>query len=155
MNNRNVMGLAAAIVISALVFTTALQAGDRGEKDVPPRDVTLTGKVVDLQCFMTGKYASSDQEKCTRDCIRAGVPAALQTEEGLIVIGHGEKGPQKIIAPFAYQEVELKGKLFQRHGLQYIDVTSAKAVETMEAEEEEGYDPWTPEPDEEEEEDDY
>ncbi|UCF34620.1 MAG: hypothetical protein JSV78_04810 [Phycisphaerales bacterium] len=154
MRNRNVVGLVAAIAIGALVLTTALQAGDRTEKDPQPRDVTVIGRVVDLQNFMTGKYASSDHAKCTRDCIRAGVPVALQTEEGLIVIGQGEKGPQRIITPFAYQEVELKGKLFQRHGLRYIDVTSANVVEAAEPEEEEELDPWSPE-DEEEQEDDY
>jgi hypothetical protein len=37
------------------------------------KEVTLTGRVVDFHCFMTGQMPSADAAKCTADCIRAGV----------------------------------------------------------------------------------
>jgi hypothetical protein len=109
--------------------------GDR-EKTKSPRDVTLTGKIIDLQSYMTGKFESSDHTACTQRCIEAGVPAALETEDGLIVIGEGSRGPVRTIAPLAFRNAELKGKLYDHKGIKYLDVTSAKAVEDPESEEE-------------------
>jgi hypothetical protein len=60
--------------------------------------------------------------------------------------------------PLAFQTVELKGRLYDRHGLRYIDMTSAKATrpepepepdEELEPDEEQApdiEDPWAPEP---------
>ena len=45
----------------------------------PPREVTMTGRVVSVHAYMTGQFASPDQAKSTADNIRAGVPAALET----------------------------------------------------------------------------
>ena len=125
----------AAGVAAAVLCTSVLMAGGDRDKVPPPRDVTLTGKIVDLQSFMTDKFESSDHAKCTQRCIQAGVPAALETEDGLIVIGEGPKGPARTIAPLAFRYAELKGKLYERQGIKYIDVASAKAAKDPESEE--------------------
>ena len=126
----------AAGVMAAALFTSVLMAGGDRDKVPPPRDVTLTGKIVDLQSFMTDKFESSDHVKCTQRCIQAGVPTALETEDGLIIIGEGPKGPARTIAPLAFQYAELKGKLYERKGVKYIDIKSVKAAKDPKAEEE-------------------
>lgn len=138
-----------ASVVGVMFVSVLCIAGDR-DKNPAPRDVTLTGRIVDLQSFMNGKFASADKARCTRECIRAGVPAAIETDDGLIVIGEGTKGAARTLAPFAYENAELKGKLYERHGLRYIDITSAKAARAKPAPEPEAdvEEPWTPEPDE-------
>jgi len=140
MKYQRTVAIAVAAVAAATILASALYAGDeqdRQDKKRAPREVTLTGKVVDLHCYMTERFPSADAVKCTRECIRAGVPAALETDDGLIIIGKGPKGPARDIAPLALQDVELKGRLYERHGLRYIDVISAKAVkETPPVEEE-------------------
>ncbi len=145
MSHRRIVGRAATAV-AAMVVVSVLHAEPERGKTPPPRDVTLTGKIVDLQSLMTGKFKSSDHKRCTRDCIRAGVPAALQTDDGIVIIGEGDKGPQRTIMPLAFQLVELKGKLYEREGLRYIDITSAKAAKPRPEPVEE--DPWTPDTDE-------
>jgi hypothetical protein len=129
-----------------LMIAAALEAGDRNP--TKPRDVILTGQVVDLQNFMTGTFPSSDHVKCTAECLRAGVPAALVTEDGLVIIGEGAKGPARTITEFAMAEVEMQGKLYERHGIRYIDMTAV-----TERSEEEGDSPWSDmdDPDEDEE----
>ena len=122
-------------VAAAVVFTSYLMAGgDRG-KVPPPRDVTLTGKIVDLQSFMTGRFESSDHVRCTQRCIHAGVPAALETEDELIIIGEGMRGPARTIEPLAFRYAELKGKLYEHRGIKYIDIASVKAAKDPETEE--------------------
>jgi hypothetical protein len=134
--------------VVGVMFVSALYAAGDRDKNPPPRDVTLTGKIVDLQSFMTGKFASSDKAKCTRDSIRGGVPAALETKDGLVVIGEGTKGAARTIAPLAFQDAELKGKLYEKHGVRYIDITSAKAAKPEPEPEPDTEEPLTPEPDE-------
>ena len=131
MKYQRTVAIAVAAVAAATILASALYAGDkqdRQDKKRAPREVTLTGKVVDLHCYMTERFPSADAVKSTRECLRVGVPAALETDDGLIIIGKGPKGPAQDIAPLALQNVELKGKLYERHGLRYIDVVSAKAA---------------------------
>lgn len=103
----------------------------------PPREVTMTGRVVSLHAFMTGQNSSPDQAKSAADNIRAGVPAALDTPTGLILLGQGTTGVGRTLVPLAFHEVEVHGKLYEKGGLKYIDIASVEAVEVEEEEEEE------------------
>lgn len=143
MFHQRIVGVVATAV-AAIVVASALYARDERGKLRAPRDVTLTGRIVDLQNFMTGTFASSDKVKCTRDCIRAGVPAALKTDDGVILLGEGVKGPQRTLAPLALRFVEVKGKLYERDGLRYIDMASVQ-VTKPETEVDES-EPWNPDP---------
>ncbi len=105
--------------------------------DRPPREVAMTGRVVSVHAFMTGQAASPDPAKITADNIRAGVPAALDTPTGLILLGQGAAGVGRTMIPLAYQEVEVHGKLYEKGGLKYIDIASVEAVEAEEEEVEE------------------
>ena len=102
----------------------------------PPREVTMTGRVVSVHAFMTGQ-APPDEVKGTAESIRAGVPAGLDTPTGLILLGQGTTGVGRTLIPLAYQEVEVHGKLYEKGGLKYIDIASVEAVEVEEEEEEE------------------
>lgn len=92
------------------------------------KEVTLTGQVVDLHCFMTGDYISNDHAKCTADCLRAGVPAVLETKEGLVFVSHGSKSAGDVLAPLADKNVEVRGKLYTKNGVRYLDLQTAKEV---------------------------
>jgi hypothetical protein len=121
------------LIVTAAGVSTLCGAGKRPSAGEP---VTVSGKLIDLQSYMTGKTPGSDPVKSAQQCIRSGVPAALETEEGLIVIGMGERGPSRLLVPLVLQHVELKGKLYEKDGLQYIDIASARAVrEELEEEE--------------------
>jgi hypothetical protein len=110
---------AAAIGMKAL-------AGDPPVKFKQGSETTLEGRVVDLECLMTGKFATKDHAKCTADCIRAGVPAALETPGGLVLIGEGGKSPSAQLVPFAFENVKIVGKLYERDGVRYIDMTKVE-----------------------------
>lgn len=98
-----------------------------------PRNVTLTGRLVDLHSLMTDKYPDTDPAKTTADRLKAGVPAGLDTPAGLIVLGTGAKYSSDKLIPLAYQEVEVKGKLYYLRGARYLEFTNiskAKASDT-------------------------
>lgn len=127
-----------AVLVSGLAAAAAMQShasGRYGEDTPPPkpaREVTIEGRIVDLHCFMTGHAPSSDLAKCTTDCLRAGVPAGLETETGLVMLGHGMEGATKMALPLAYQYVEVTGKMFERGGSRYIDISKVTPLETEE-----------------------
>jgi len=136
-----VLGL---VCVSALTLRAAPKRGGepRGQ------ETTVTGRLVDIQSFMTGKHPGGDPRKSSQEAIRAGVPSAIETEDGMIVIGMGERGPARLLSPLALQQVELKGRLYEKEGLTYLDLISAKAVKE-EKEEHEGAEPGEEHPEEE------
>lgn len=136
MKNCRTLAAAAFAVAAVIAGASSLRAGGERKKPAKPEDVTLVGKVVDLQSYMTDKFTNSDPVRATQDSIRQGVPAALETEEGLIVIGMGERGPSRTLIPLAFKKVEMKGKLYEKDGLQYIDMASAIMVKEKEEAEE-------------------
>lgn len=129
MKIHRVSGWMAVLVVASVIATSTLGATGTGDKATKPKQVTLTGKIVDLQCHMTEKYPSSDRAKCTRDCIRSGIPAALETKDGLIIIGRDTRGPGLDLLPHAYRDVELKGMLHEKHNLKYLELQSIKPTQ--------------------------
>ncbi len=97
------------------------------------QNVTLTGRLVDLHSFMTDSYPTPDRAKTTAERFKAGVPAGLDTAAGLIVLGSGQKNAADKLAPLAYEQVEVKGRLYYLRGSRYLEFTSlskAKAPDT-------------------------
>lgn len=119
-------------ILTPVIVVAAMAAGPGPGGEKKPRDVTLTGRIVDLHSYMTGKFASSDPIRSTRACIQAGVPVAVEVPDGLIVVSQGTKGPRKMLARLAYQQVELKGRLYERGGLRYIDIFDADLAKSAE-----------------------
>ena len=90
------------------------------------KETTITGRVEDLRGFMTGVYASTDHAKCAADAIRTGQPAIVETSNGAVLLGEGAKNIYEKLAPYALQNAELKGKLIEKSGLKYLEVTSVE-----------------------------
>lgn len=152
MNRRNKWASAVTLGLVGLAGTVLIAAGGSRGKETAPKDITVVGRVVDLHSYMTGRSGSNDMVRWTQMAIRAGVPAAVETDDGIIIIGQGDRGPMRTILPFAYKNAELRGKLHEKDGIPYLDIVSAKKAqsgddEEMHAEEADEYDPDGP-PDE-------
>ncbi|HUU96423.1 MAG TPA: hypothetical protein VM487_11835 [Phycisphaerae bacterium] len=152
MQHARFIGAAAAIAVFATLGLSSLFAQSRGQtppqkQETKGKEVTLVGKIVDLQCYMTGEYPTKDQAECARKCIRAGVPAALETDNGLVIVGMGQRGPGREIEKHAMATVELKGKLYEKHGVKYIDIASVKPAKPGPEEEGDWEEPEEEEPD--------
>ncbi len=151
MKSLKFVGIVAGIGLGLVFLVSSLKAGPRRGGPPRPEEVTLIGQLVDLQTYMTEKCPSDDFTKCTRDNIRSGVPAAVVTDEdGVIVIGMGDKGPARALIPLAFQDIEIKGKLYDRDGVLYLDMESARVYredgENPQPPGQDGADAETPEP---------
>jgi hypothetical protein len=88
----------------------------------PAAEKSFTGKLTDLHCFMTG---AKDDAKAG-ECLKAGVPAVLEVGKDVYILSKGAKGAGEFAA-MAGKEVEVKGKVFEKAGLKYIDVSAVTA----------------------------
>jgi hypothetical protein len=116
--------LASLGVVAAIAGDPEGKSGKRDRH--APKEITLVGRIVDLQGFMSDKYASEDRAKSTADNLKAGVPAAIESAIGLVVIGQGNAGAAKTLAPFAYRRTQVTGKLYEKNGLKYLDLAAAE-----------------------------
>lgn len=138
MTSRNRWQLATGTVVMALVVTS-FAFPPRQEKQPKVKLVTLHGTVVDFYSYMTGQGAAAaksedDHLKLTRESIKNGVPACLETDDALIVLGKGAKGAVELVMPLAGQEVEVRGKLYEKDGMQFMDLVAIKAAQPEEKE---------------------
>ncbi len=116
------------VVVPAVCSAALLAQSGRDGRVAPPREVVVAGRVVDLHTLMSGRTRTEDEEKSVREAIQAGVPAALQTDDGLILLGQGWKGPRTTLVRFALQEVEIKGQLYEKDRIYYLDIEEVKPV---------------------------
>lgn len=98
---------------------------DQTRTPVQAKDLAIVGKVVDLQSYMTGKIMGKDPIKWSRECVRRGIPAALETDGGLIILGVATGRPTKI-AEHVMKTVHVQGKLYEKGGMKYLEVTDMK-----------------------------
>ena len=119
--------LLTSIGIGSLVAQERLRErkADQTEAAVQAKDLAIVGKIVDLQSYMTGKVVGKDPMKWSRECVRRGVPAALETDSGLIILGVATGRPTKI-AEHVTKTVHVEGKLYEKGGIKYLEVTDMK-----------------------------
>ncbi|MBI1826543.1 MAG: hypothetical protein HY287_00780 [Planctomycetes bacterium] len=118
------------LMMIVVVIAIAGSLGVAGPKKRETRglDTTVKGKLVDVHSFMTGKTQGDDPVRAAQDSFRAGAAAAVETPEGLVILGSGDKGPSRMIIPLALQQVEAKGKLYEKGGLKYLDMSAIQAM---------------------------
>jgi len=135
MKSGKVLGIAIGVVLGTTILVSTLVAGPKHAPAPKPEDAKIVGQLVDLQTYMTekcngndlAKCSDAELTKCTLNGIRAGVPVAvLSDEDGVVIIGSGDKGPARLLLPLAYKTVEVQGKLYDKDGVLYLDMTAAK-----------------------------
>jgi hypothetical protein len=83
------------------------------------KEMTVAGKLMDLHCFMMG---AKEEPAKTGECLKAGAPAILDTGKDIYILSKGPKGTD--LAAMAGQDVEVKGKVFEKAGIKYLDFTA-------------------------------
>lgn len=131
----NVWFAAVALTALALFVLNPIIAGaqstraGREKKEEQGREMTFVGTIVDVHSFMTGKHSSNDHARSTAEAIRSGIPAAIDTPIGLIIIGQGTTGASKTLVPLAHTRALVTGKFYEKNGLKYLDLASARSAE--------------------------
>jgi hypothetical protein len=92
--------------------------------------VTITGRVVDVSCFLALGSSGADHKQCARACARSGVPLAILSTYGTLYMPVSAKPADAQIprlAPFAEGPVKVTGTHRLRAGMHTIAI---KTIET-------------------------
>jgi hypothetical protein len=117
----------------ALLILAALAAGNRfvGAED-RAADITLTGSVVDMHCYVTHGIKDAKHTACSNACIARGVPAGFLADDGRLYVLFDEKpfSVKDKVAGLADLPARLTGTPVTRGGIQGVQI---KTIEKLSA----------------------
>jgi hypothetical protein len=109
------------LIFAALLLASRLKAVD--DKDA---EVTLSGTVVDMHCYVSHGIHDAKHTACSNACIARGVPAGFLTEDGTLYVLFDEKpfSVKDKVAGLADVPAVLKGTPVERGGIRGIQIKS-------------------------------
>ncbi len=111
----------ALLIVIALIVGSRLMAAE--EKAA---DISLTGAVVDMHCYVTHGLHDAKHTACANACIARGVPAGFLTDDGTLYVLFDEKpfSVKDKVAGLADVPATLKGTPVVRGGIKGIQIKS-------------------------------
>ena len=123
--------LAAAVLISVGLTALAMKWSERRHRSsITAQEITVTGEVLDMTCYIASNLSGPDHAECARVCIRSGEPAGIKAQDGKIYLLTGAPG-QSInaeLADYAAKTVTIKGKQSMRGGFVQVQVEEIRSL---------------------------
>lgn len=122
--------LAGCCVLAIVAMPAPLQKTSMEGSRANRSDVTIEGLVRDIACPIQNLDGDATHLslKCVRDCVKAGSPVGILTNDGELYLPISEKMPdysqKKKLMPFLGKYVRVTGISFERKGTHAIVITS-------------------------------
>lgn len=117
--------LAAAVAVAAVA-----QAEDKAAAKDAPKDMTMSGEILDMVCYMSSEAHGEKHKACAQSCLKRGNPMGLLTSDGkviLLVEDHGAAKAFEDLKAKGGDIVQVTGPMFERGGLAAMQVKSSAA----------------------------
>ncbi|MDN3689687.1 hypothetical protein [Cyclobacterium jeungdonense] len=104
------------LAMGCLVFFQA----DAFEKEGDGEEISVSGEVLDLSCFMASGAKGEGHKGCAEKCMANGMPIGLLGSDGkvyLLVEDHKNASPYQSLKELAAANVEVTGNYFVRNGM--------------------------------------
>ena len=86
------------------------------------QEVTVTGEVVDMSCYIDHGATGEKHAACAKKCIASGLPAGIKASDGKTYLVIGDHKPlNSELADDAAKPITVKGKLVSRDGISMIE----------------------------------
>ncbi len=124
---KRMLGAMSALALVALPLAAQ---GSMGGKDMG-NEVTLTGTVVDVNCYTANGATGAAHKACAEACAKAGVPLAILSSDGTLYMAVSAKpaDPQNSkLLPFAEGKVKVTGTHRFKNGLHSIEIKTIEAA---------------------------
>jgi len=121
--------IVAAVASSFLLCMAG--ASFAAEKAAAPSDVTLTGEVLDLACYIGHGAKGPDHAGCAVKCAEMGQPIGLAASDGKVYVllaDHADSSAFTKVKSMAGKQVEIKGEVAARDGMNALTVHAVKTV---------------------------
>ena len=92
-------------------------------------EVTLTGEVLDLYCYMKhpDKGQGTEHAKCANSCIKRGLPIGFMSDGVVyLIIGTDHKSAAEMVAGMAGRPTQVTGVIIEYAGIKSIEITGIK-----------------------------
>src|SRR5271165_3789326 len=113
------VSLIAAGAALALALPLAAAEGDMAKTDA---QVTVTGEVLDMACYLDHGAHGEKHASCAQMCISSGLPVGIKGADGKVYLLIGEHKPaNEKLAQYAAKTITVKGKLATRDGINLLE----------------------------------
>ena len=117
----------------ALSFLSCFVAGASfaAEKSSAVSDVTFTGEIVDLACYLGHGAMGPDHAGCAVKCAEMGQPLGLAAADGkvyLLLADHADSSAFTKAKSLAGKKVEIKGEAVAKDGMNALTVHAIKSA---------------------------
>jgi len=100
----------------------AARAADTATAPAKSGDVSVTGEVLDMACYLDHGAHGEKHAGCATKCIAGGLPVGLKSTDCTVYLLIGEhKSMNDTLAPYGGKTVTIKGKLVSRDGINLIE----------------------------------
>ncbi len=101
-------------------LVTVLSAAET--KAEAKHEVTVTGEVLDMACYLDHGAHGAKHADCAKTCINNGLPVGLKTADGKTYLLIGDHMPANSdLAKHAAETITVKGKLVERDGINLLE----------------------------------
>ncbi len=117
------------VVAAALSHERSIIAG--AHQAAAPSDITVSGEILDLACYIAHGAKGPDHQKCARKCAEQGQPIGLLGSDGRVFIlyaDHADGSPYDKARTFAGSKVEIKGEPASKDGINGLTVHDVKKL---------------------------
>lgn len=111
-------------VAAAAAFTTTFVVAhdEKHEGSAATGEITVTGEVVDMVCYIDHGGSGAEHADCAKQCISMGLPVGIKATDGKTYLLVGEHKPiNATLAPLAAKTITVKGKAVSRDGFNMIE----------------------------------
>ncbi|HXG38088.1 MAG TPA: hypothetical protein VNL36_04885 [Bacteroidota bacterium] len=121
------------VVLGVLVLLLAVPVLAQEKK--AEKEVTLTGEVVDVACYVMGEAKGEGHVKCAQACAKAGGSLGILTADGKLYVSllpdDHKNSPNAILMDHIGHQVEAKGFVRAKGGTQGIMIKSVAMAKKM------------------------
>ena len=120
--------LAASAAFAIVLPATAAEGGmsDKPASQTEPAksgsQITVTGEVLDLACYLDHGAHGEKHAGCAKMCISSGLPVGIKSADGTLYLLVGEHKPANdTLAEYAAKTITVKGKFVTRDGINLLE----------------------------------
>jgi hypothetical protein len=107
-----------------VLLPVAVHADDMGQpaKPVSGAQITVTGEVLDMACYLDHGAHGDRHADCAKMCISSGLPVGIKSADGTVYLLIGDHKPANDkLAEFAAKTITVKGKFVSRDGINLLE----------------------------------
>ena len=121
----------ATTAVFALLALIPLTLAAQAHEAAAGTEMTITGQVIDLNCYVTNGASGAGHKACASGCSKAGVPLGILSSDGTIYMPVSSKpgDPQNAkLSAFSEGNVKVTGIHRMSHGLHTIEIKTVAAA---------------------------